>query len=194
MCGEFARVSVAAVVLAAGASRRLGTLKQLVMWDGETLLDRAVRLCREAGCSPVVVVLGAEAAAVRERCALEGAVVIENPAWSGGMGSSVRVGISAIGNRVLGCVIVACDMPAVTSEHMKELTHEGGLAASEYAGRLGVPAYFPAASFSALMELRGDAGARTLLAGARAVPLAGGEIDVDTPEDLARARSLLGAS
>ena len=64
------------------------------------------------------------------------------------------------------------------------------MVASEYAGRRGVPAYFPASAFKELMGLRGDVGARELLRGARAVELPGGELDVDTPEDLARAREL----
>jgi len=185
-------VKIAAVVLAAGASRRLGELKQLIRLGGETLVERTVRVCREAGCDPVVVVLGASAEAVRRGCLLESAVVVVNDGWSEGMGSSVRVGVGALGGDVEGCVVTTCDMPAVSPEHLRELMRMGDVASSSYAGRRGVPAYFPREMFGSLAELRGDAGARELLKGARTVELVGGEMDVDTVEDLARAQERFG--
>jgi CTP:molybdopterin cytidylyltransferase MocA len=182
---------IAAVVIAAGASTRLGEPKQLVVIAGETLLERAVRTAREAGCSPVVVVLGASAEVIRERCDLGGAVVVVNPGWEEGMASSIRIGVGAVGGAD-GVVLMTCDQPAVTAEHLLALTAAGEVMASEYAGRRGVPAYFPAASFSALTELTGDAGARELLRSAATVELVGGELDVDTAADLAAAVRLFG--
>jgi molybdenum cofactor cytidylyltransferase len=183
----------AAVVLAAGASTRLGEPKQLVMLGGETLLDRAVRTAREAGCEPVVVVLGAEAERIRERCDLGGAVVVVNGAWEEGMASSirtglraVRVGVGAVGGAD-GLVLMTCDQPAVTAEHLLALMAAGQVTASAYAERRGAPAYFPVTAFPALAALRGDAGARELLRGAATVELIGGELDVDTAADLAAA-------
>lgn len=184
-------MKIAAVVLAAGESRRLGELKQLVRLGGETLVERTVRVCREAGCGPVVVVLGASAEVVRRGCSLEGAVVVVNEGWSEGMGSSVRVGVGVLGD-VEGCVVATCDMPAVSAEHLRELMRAGDVVASSYAGRRGVPAYFPREMFGSLVELRGAAGARELLKGARTVELVGGEMDVDTVEDLARAQERFG--
>ena len=180
----------AAVVLAAGASTRLGEPKQLVMLGGETLLERAVRVAHEAGCVPVVVVLGAAAELVAARCDLGSAVVVVNEAWEEGMASSIRVGIGGVGGAD-GVVLMTCDQPAVTAEHLLALMAVGQVTtASAYAGRRGVPAYFPAASFPALMELTGDAGARELLRGAATVELVGGELDVDTATDLAEATRL----
>jgi CTP:molybdopterin cytidylyltransferase MocA len=184
--------SVAAVVLAAGASRRLGELKQLVRLNGETMVERAVRLCREAGCSPVVVVLGASADKVRERCSFGDAVVVTNDEWSEGMGSSVRSGLRGLPQDVNGYVITTCDQPAVTTEHLCALMASGEMTASAYAGRRGVPAYFPKMMFAELMNLRGDAGARKLLKDAKALHLTGGELDVDTPADLERVQELFG--
>jgi molybdenum cofactor cytidylyltransferase len=180
----------AAVVLAAGDSTRLGEPKQLVMLGGETLLERAVRVAREAGFVPVVVVLGAVVEQIRQRCELRGAAVVENDAWKEGMASSIRAGLSAVPAAIEGVVLMTCDQPAVTVEHLRALTASGGVAASAYAGRRGVPAYFPAASFPALVELRGDAGARELLRSAVTVELVGGELDVDTASDLAEATRL----
>lgn len=180
---------VAAVVLAAGASTRLGEAKQLVIVDKETLLERAVRATHEAGCSPAVVVLGASADAIRAACSLGDAQIVVNEDWASGMGSSVGAGVRALG-AVDGCVVMTCDMPAVTAEHLRALMETGEVKASAYAGRRGVPAYFPAAMFPALGNLQGDAGARELLRTAACVELAGGEQDVDTAEDLERVRRM----
>ncbi len=179
-------MSAAAIVLAAGASTRLRSPKQLVRLRGETLLEQAVRVAGEAGCSPVVVVLGAKAAEVWAGCALGGAMVVVNADWEEGMGASIACGIAAVEGEVDGAVVMACDQPAVTADHLRALMAGGVVTASAYAGRRGVPAYFPAAAFEELMELRGDVGARGMLQGARAVELEGGELDVDTIADVKR--------
>ncbi|MGD0799148.1 MAG: nucleotidyltransferase family protein [Acidobacteriaceae bacterium] len=185
----------AAVVLAAGASTRLGEPKQLAMVGGERLLERAVRVAREAGCVPVVVVLGARAEAIRAACGLGDAMVVVHEGWGEGMGASIRVGVRACMDAVgdaEGVVVMTCDQPAVTAEHLLVLMATGETTASGYAGRRGVPAYFPAGMFGVLLELKGDAGARELLREARVVELVGGELDVDTAEGLAEARRVFG--
>jgi len=184
--------SVAALVLAAGASRRLGELKQLARLNEETLVERAARICSDAECSPVVIVLGASADEVRERCSFGDAVVVTNSEWVEGMGSSVRLGVRAMPPNVNGCVITTCDQPAVTAEHLRALMASDEVMASAYAGRHGVPAYFPREMFAELMHLRGDAGARELLIDAKSLELPNGELDVDTPADLKRVQELFG--
>lgn len=177
---------VAAVVLAAGGSTRLGSAKQLVRLHGETLLDRAVRVAREAGCAPVVVVLGARAEEIQRVCSLDGTTVVLNTSWQEGMGSSVRVGIAALPSDTCAAVVLACDQPAVTAAHLRALVaREEDVVASCYAGRRGVPACFRAAIFADLLELRGDQGARALIQKATAIDLPDGELDIDTPETLA---------
>ncbi len=187
-------MKVAAVVLAAGASTRLGEAKQLVMLGGERLLERAVRVAGEAGLEPAIVVLGARAEEIQAACALGGATVVLNESWTEGMASSVRAGIAVTGVEVDGYVLMTCDQPAVTAEHVRRLCalEAGETVASRYLGKLGVPAFFPASRRGELVALRGDAGARSLLIGARAIELAGGELDVDTPESLAEARQRFG--
>jgi molybdenum cofactor cytidylyltransferase len=186
---------IAAVVLAAGASTRLGEPKQLVMLGGETLLERAVRTAREAGCAPVVVVLGQAYVKILADSRLEDAVPVINDKWSEGMASSIRLGVSTLGfvaKDAEGVVLMTCDQPAVTAKHLTLLMLRQEVKASRYAGRNGVPAYFPKKYFSQLMALTGDAGARTLLAQARYEDLAHGELDIDSVEDLFRGRELFG--
>lgn len=105
------------------------------------------------------------------------------------MASSIRIGVSAALGAD-GVILMTCDQPAVTAEHLCELTAMGEATASAYAGQRGVPAYFPSAALAKLMQLEGDAGARELLRGALAIELLAGELDVDTAQDLARAREL----
>lgn len=181
----------AAVILAAGASTRLGQPKQMVRIQGETLLDRAVRVAREAGCEPVVVVLGAFAEEIVAACELAGASVLVNEGWGEGMGSSLRVGIGAVASAD-GAVVMTCDMPGVTAEHLLALMAAGVVMASRYEGRNGVPAYFPGSAFAALLKVEGDVGAREVLRGAGSVELMGGEMDVDTAEDWSRVKARFG--
>jgi molybdenum cofactor cytidylyltransferase len=183
-------VRVAAVILAAGSSRRLGSPKQLIRLQGETLLERAVRVACEAGCQPVIVVLGSSAELIRESCPLRETVIVVNERWNEGMGTSISAGVAGLQDDIDGCIVMTCDMPAVSAEHLGDLMRSGEITASRYAERRGVPAYFPKDRFLLLAELQGDTGARTFLKDVRTVELSGGELDVDTIEDMTRALEL----
>ena len=184
--------NLAALVLAAGASTRLGHPKQLVRYHGEFLVERAVRLAREAGADPVFVVLGANYSPIYEILStVEPRVrVLLNQAWAGGMGNSLALGAAAAErDGADDLLVLTCDQVLVTAEHLRLLVKTScrdHVVASEYAGHRGVPALFPAFSFHALQALRGDFGARDLLGqeDVLAVPLPGGDIDIDTPQDL----------
>jgi CTP:molybdopterin cytidylyltransferase MocA len=184
---------VAAIVLAAGASRRLGEPKQLVVLAGERLLERAVRVARAAGCEPVIAVLGAEAERIGATCDLGTAQLLVNEGWSEGMAASLRAGLAALDSACAAAVVMTCDQPAVSVEHLERLIEASAgsvVVASQYGGRKGVPACFPRTSFAELMQLTGDFGARRLLAAAKAVELPGGELDVDSADSLRTARAL----
>jgi CTP:molybdopterin cytidylyltransferase MocA len=190
---------IAAVILAAGASRRLGEPKQLVRLDGtesgETLLERAVRLAREAELSPVIVVVGADYPLILARSSLGDAVTLINDEWEEGMASSIRLGVRTcrlIAKDAEGLVLMACDQPAVTTQHIRMVSSQATITASDYAGRRGVPAYFPSAHWEALLALHGDTGARDRLRDAPCINLPYGELDIDTPADLEQARMLFG--
>jgi len=182
-------MSCGALILAAGASKRLGLPKQVARLNGETLLDRTIRVAAEAGCAPVVVVLGAFEDLIREQCKLQDVSIVSNPAWAEGMGTSLSQGVRTFDDAT-GIFVMTCDMPAVTANHLRALAASGAVTASLYAGRKGVPAYFPSELFPGLLKIKGDVGAKEILQPAHGIELAGGEFDVDTPEDLAQARSL----
>lgn len=191
---------IPAIVLAAGASVRLGQPKQLLRIPesaGEALLERALRLAREADAAPVFVVLGAHADAIQNQTPLHHSTVLLNPEWQEGMASSLRTGILAVIEKspsASGVLILVCDQPALSAEHLRSLiaAHRDApesATASQYAGRYGVPVVLPRAMFPAILQLSGDQGARAILrhaAQVNALELAGGEWDIDRPEDLLR--------
>jgi molybdenum cofactor cytidylyltransferase len=192
---------VPAILLAAGASTRLGQPKQLLRppaFGGETLLDHAVGLARAAGAAPIFVVLGAHAEKIHLECELLDCILLCNEAWAEGMASSIRLGISAVLENVPtapGAMILVCDQPGLSAEHLRQLfdahaAEPSRIAASRYAGRTGVPVIFPRTLFPALLKLHGDQGARTLLqqpgTAVDAIEFPEGELDLDSPEDLQR--------
>ena len=190
---------VAAIILGAGASRRLGEPKQLVRFRGETLLERAVRLAEEAGASPAITVLGAHFFEICQAIPQRNSIRVLNDRWQQGIASSIHAGLNALAaikSATSGVLLLPCDQPRLTAEHLRALLEafasnaEAAIVASRYAGTLGIPAIFPRSIFPRLLKLRGDQGARGLLVKPLceliAVEFAGGEIDIDTPEDLAQ--------
>lgn len=185
-------------MLAAGGSSRLGHSKQLVQFEGERLIERAIRVAHQAGSSPVFVVLGADFESILEAIAnspYQPRILI-NKAWSSGMASSLRLGVAAAERAgVDDLLVLSCDQPTVTKEHLLRLvaaSKREHVVASYYWERRGIPALFPEFAFHALQELQGDAGARELLQddAVLTVTLPGGEFDVDTPQDLLRLREM----
>lgn len=186
-------MSVAAVILAAGASRRLGHAKQNVILAGETLLQRTIRIVREASLSPIIVVSRANANDQNTSGSDGHVIVAINPEPDEGLASSIRCGIAvASSHGVAGVVILACDQPMLRVDHLHSLVEEESrITGSAYAGSVGVPAYFPAISFPFLLQLRGDVGARKLLINAHSIRAEGLALDIDSNQDLAAARALL---
>ncbi len=189
-----------AVILAAGASVRLGQPKQLLQIDGQPLVARAAAAALSAGAHPVVVVLGANAERIRPALHELKVAVALNPAWSEGMASSVRTGLQTLAKTDPGIdavLLTVCDQPAFSADVIQRLfaallASGRGIAAARYAGRNGVPALFRREHFFALAKLTGDQGARQLLNGdperVAAVDLPELALDLDTPGDVERWR------
>lgn len=186
-----------AVILAAGASRRMGTPKQLLALDGKPLVVRAAEAALASPAWPVVVVLGANAEKIRPALARLPVLVTENPAWAEGMAASIRAGVTTLQqfSRHLDAALIAlCDQPAFSAGTVDRLVtaqrNSGrSIVAARYSGRQGAPALFLREHFATLTALTGEEGARTLLNGdpvrVTAVELPELALDLDTPEDFA---------
>lgn len=192
------------VILAAGASTRMGTPKQLLALDGKPLLVRAVEAALASPAWPVVVVLGAQAEKIRPILARLPVLVAENPAWGEGMAASIRTGVTTLRqfSRALDAAAIAlCDQPAFSADTLAQLVATQratgrSIVAAHYSGRNGAPALFLREHFPALAELTGEEGARALLNGDPArvatVDLPQLALDLDTPADYAAVQKTAG--
>jgi molybdenum cofactor cytidylyltransferase len=186
---------IAAVVLAAGESSRLGRPKQLLTYRGRSLLRHTVDCACAGGCDPVVVVLGAHAVDVRPELEKTKTRVVVNTDWQSGLGTSVRAGVHAVQQgypTVRGVLLLACDQPKIAAEVVRDLrerfeTTGARMVACEYAGTVGVPALFDRSLFAELLKLPNSQGAKSVLQchAADVVRLVwpDGAADIDTPED-----------
>lgn len=181
------------VLLAAGASRRLGRPKQLVVIDGETLVRRAARCALATQPLDAVIVLGHAADDIAAAVADLPLRTIVAGDWHDGMGASLARGVAALDARCDGVLVALCDQPALTPAHCAALVdawrrHPAGAAASGYAGVVGVPAVLPRAWLVEPGALAGDQGARELLRSAsrEVVAVTAPELacDVDRVADL----------
>ncbi len=152
-------MTVAAVVLAAGASRRLGQPKQVLELDGATVLDATLSVVRESGCEPVVVVLGGAADRVRDEVDLSGVDVVENHDYTQGCSTSIRTALAALPPGTDGMVLLLGDQPRVRVETIQELeaTARGhAVGVCEYDDGLGHPLWFDRQMFGAIDAMHGD--------------------------------------
>lgn len=188
-----------AVLLAAGGSLRLGRPKQLLQRDGESLVHRAARLALQTTPSRLIVVLGAqgdEIAAPLQDLAWQR---IDNPDWREGLGSSLRLVQRALAAETASTLLLGCDQPALDVAHLQTLlaaarAAHSGCAATAYGERVGLPALVSAALLQSASP-QGDRGLRDALARPPRAQLGiidAGELalDIDTPEELARARAV----
>jgi molybdenum cofactor cytidylyltransferase len=182
-----------AVVLAAGASTRFGSAKQLVRINGRPLLHTVVTRAAEITGNALFVVLGAGAAELAPLLKHSPGSVLVNQEWREGIGSSIRAAVTRLPAACNGVMLLLADQAAVTAEDLRRLAgawrrQPQYIAAALYAGGSGAPAIFPRSAFRDLAELRGDVGAREVLRRnpdrVVRVPMPSAALDVNTPDDL----------
>ena len=185
--------AIGLMILAAGASTRMGTPKQLLPFQGRSLLRYIAEVAIASCCHPVVVVLGSQAK--RMKLEVDGLALhsVENHQWAEGMGTSIPAGLTAL--TVLhpalnAVVIVLCDQPFVSASLIDQLVEsyrstQRPIIASAYANTLGVPALFDRSLFTELMRMPVNVGAKYLIKQHAEkvfqVSFPKGAIDLDTP-------------
>lgn len=188
-------MTTAAVILAAGASSRFGSPKQLLVHDGQALVRRAVLAASHAGLDPVIVVLGASPALIASALSgMKSVTMVMNDDWQSGQASSLRAGLTAASEMHCDAALVMlADQPLVDADALRRILANFGSAnrivASKYDGTIGAPAIFGSEYFEELMKLNGDAGAGKWLQSHSSeittVALPEAAVDVDTPADVA---------
>jgi CTP:molybdopterin cytidylyltransferase MocA len=189
-------VTVAGLLLAAGAGRRMGGPKALLQLDGRTLVERGVTLLRDAGCDPVLVVIGAQADDVGPL--VEGEVVVAAD-WAEGVGASLRAGLAALAaGTATGCVVTLVDQPQISVDAVRRVLDAAGdadAAVATYGGEAGHPVLLDRLVWEAVAaQAVGEVGARAWLRSHPTRVLSipcdglGSAVDIDTPDDLKRVR------
>ncbi len=185
----------AIIILAAGSSRRLGRPKQLLPYNGKSLLEHSVDTANDTDVNPVIVVLGANAAQLEKEIDGKKVHIIENKEWKEGMASSIRWGINTvihIAPSTDAAILMVCDQPYVSAFLLNELIaaqkNTGKLiVTSQYENAFGPPALFYKTIFPELLELKGDEGARKIVEqhsnDIATVLFTQGNIDIDTEAD-----------
>jgi len=185
--------NIALVLLAAGGSTRMGSPKQLLPYRGRPLIRHAAETALASGCDPVMVVLGSHADEIRTALTGLDVVIVENTDWEQGMGTSIRAGIS--GAEIMGsdgAILALADQPLITPEILRRLIEEHEetgrpIIASEYAGTVGVPAFFTREFFPKLTGLLPSEGCKAVILANLEYSIRIGcpeaETDLDTPGD-----------
>jgi len=186
---------IGAVILAAGESSRLGQPKQLLRFQGKTLVRRMVEAASDADCSPIAVVLGSDFERIKEELNDNPGAVVENAEWRSGIGSSIRAGVRRLiddAPDLEAILLLVCDQPFVDATSIKKLSAirdetKKQIVASRYAETLGVPAMFGRSCFQELLSLHDGTGAKSIIlrdpGRVGEFPFPDGAIDIDTAAD-----------
>jgi len=186
---------VGMIVLAAGGSTKLGNPKQLVQFQGKSLIRRSVEIALAVDAASVIVVLGSNAPAIATEINDLPMEIVVNDDWAVGISSSLKTGLAKLLDlhpSIDAALIMLSDQPFIAEKTIRSLvdtycSSDRLIVAGEYRGVLGVPALFDRSIFSEMMTLEGDAGARVVIRRdpKRVATVSAPEaaFDVDTPSD-----------
>jgi molybdenum cofactor cytidylyltransferase len=187
------RKSVFAAVLAAGASSRFGSSKQLAEINGVSLVRQALDSAVAACGANTVLVVGHDWKAVSAMCTASPGFLIVNNNYSDGLGTSVAQAVRSIQHAADAIIVMLADQALVTAEHVQAITAawcgaDNEIVATAFEETIGPPVLFPRACFDELAALQGDAGGRHLLSDDRftvkTIVFEPAAVDIDTPDDL----------
>ncbi len=186
-------MNVGAVILAAGASVRMGRPKQLLQVRGEPLVRRIAKAALRSKVDSVVVVLGARAGDIAPVLEDLPVLLAFNDAWAQGLASSIQTGLASLPAGTEAALLLTCDQPALDARVLNRLLKAADgdplvRVACAYGDTVGIPALFGRGWFPRFRQLTGDRGAKTLLQGEGVIEVAweAGAHDLDTPEDVKR--------
>ena len=183
------------ILLAAGSSSRLGRPKQLINYQGKTLIQNSIETAQQSAADELVVVLGCNSELIQTGIESKEVPVLVHAHWEEGMSSSMQVGLRHLIEKeeVEQVILMLCDQPYVTQELLDQLIYVKkdsgkGIVACSYAGTVGVPALFDQFYFPELLALKGAEGAKKVILNHQSdtilVDFPLGAVDLDTEEDV----------
>ncbi len=187
--------NIAILILAAGASSRMGRPKQLLPWQDTTLLGNAIRKAKASDAKTVIVVLGANAASIQNGITEKNIEIVKNMGWSSGLGSSIASGTDFLinkENKPNGILIMLADQPLIDTAYLNAMIaafnpEQEVIVATAYENRAGVPALFSESYFKKLTKLDDDFGAKKIIDSQKenilVLDLGQRTVDIDTKSD-----------
>jgi molybdenum cofactor cytidylyltransferase len=159
--------STAGIILAAGSSSRLGTPKQLLLWQGQPLVKIVSQKLLATGIQPIIVVVGAKSNAVKKALEDLDITTVENLYWKEGISTSIRAGIAALPDNIQAAIFATSDQPFVPESLIRKLIDAYGQTGAEIIcpeckGELRNPVLFDKNLFAELAQLEGDTGGKAL--------------------------------
>lgn len=193
-------MKISVLILAAGSSSRLGQPKQLVEFEGQTLMERITQIALSVS-EEVLVILGANIELIKPKLDSfsDRINIIENPNWKEGMGTSISLGIEHLALKSDGILILLTDQPLISQVLLQNMVQTFAerkypIVACDYGEQLGVPILFDKSFFPELQDLKGEQGAKIFLKNysekITSVSFKDGLFDIDTLEDLSKLTSL----
>ena len=192
--------SIAAIILAAGGSKRFGSPKQLLEWNGDTLINRVVKLALSTRLDPVIVVLGSEYENIKNKITeKDKLIIIKNNDWEIGQSTSLIAGVKEIEAEKIPFVVLLCDQPQISAINVKSVIKtfqksDSEVVITEVEGKLTPPVVFSPLCIPGIKELTGDRGARSIINRYRYKTYIETDtrllMDIDTPEDYLKLKQL----
>lgn len=187
---------IAAIIMAAGESRRLQTPKQFVRFKDRSLIEHTIKCAVDSACGKIVVVVGAYKERVIKKISSQPVEIIPNDRWKEGKASSICAGLNAVmsmAQRVQAVIILTCDQPYLTTALLDQMikTYKSGgcgIVACKYSDTVGVPAIIPGSFFHELLSLTNDQGAKDIITAnlktTQIILFPKGDVDIDTLDDI----------
>ena len=193
-------MKISILILAAGSSSRLGQPKQLVEFEGQTLIERITHTALLVS-DKVSIVLGANIELIKPVLEVFSNRInlIENPDWQEGMGTSIRIGVENLAEKSEAILILLVDQPLISQVFLQSIVQTFAeekmpIVASNYGDQLGVPILFDKVFFPELLKLKGEQGAKAFLKNypekTASISFKDGLFDIDIPKDLEKLYSL----
>ncbi|MEE9364884.1 MAG: nucleotidyltransferase family protein [Cellulophaga sp.] len=163
--------NIAILILAAGESKRMGCIKQLLPWGDSSLLGNAIQIALQSKIEKITIVLGANVSIIKRKTDLSQVEIVVNQRWKEGMGSSISYGVKAVLDKERetdAILVLLADQPYVTSEHLNLLKtsytdNKKGIIVTSNTNGVGVPVLFDKTYFEALLQLEGEKGAKQII-------------------------------